>query len=101
MKMDYLDKPLPDTLLSGVSGGEQTLVQVIGSVPDLKLLITDPDPLMENQEFRIRILETIQLRIRILPSDYRLIKNDTKICQHLSFYGHKWFYFIHIMFFLR
>jgi len=31
-------------------------------VPDPKLLITDPDPQMEKQEFRIRILEveTIQ-----------------------------------------
>jgi len=32
------------------------------SVPDPKLIISDPDPQIENQEFRIRI----QIRIRSL-----------------------------------
>jgi len=56
------------------------------SVLDPKLLITDPEPPVGNQEFRIRILETIQLRIRILPLNYRLIKKDIKIWQNLSKY---------------
>jgi len=36
---------------------------VIISVPRPKLLIMDPDPLMETREFPVRILETIQLQI--------------------------------------
>jgi len=56
-----------------------------GSVQDPKLLITDPDPdpQMENQEFRIWILigETIQLQIWIqiwiLPVKYRLMKKTS------------------------
>ena len=57
------------------------------SAPDPKLLITgtDPNPLLENQEFQIRIQETIRIRIRIririLPSNYRLInKKNINIC---------------------
>jgi len=70
---------------------------VESSVPDPKLLIADPDPLVENQAFQIwiRILENIQLRIRILPMNYRLIK----IRQNLSYFGHKWAYFVYIRFF--
>jgi len=67
---------------------------ILSSVLDPKLLITDPDPDLPvgNQEFRIRIriLETIQLRIqirigiRILPLNYRLIKKDIKTWQKFS-----------------
>ena len=46
--------------------GVKGLAKVRHRVPDPKLSITDPDPPVGNQEFRIRILETIQLRIRIL-----------------------------------
>jgi len=35
------------------------------SVPDLKLIISDPDPQIENQEFRI----PIRIRTRILDPD--------------------------------
>jgi len=40
-----------------------TLLIVLSSVPDTKLIISDPDPHTENQEFRILIL------IRILDPD--------------------------------
>ena len=43
---------------------------VNGSVPDPKLIISDPDPLIENQEFRIRI--------RILDPDPSVTRNVEK-----------------------
>jgi len=50
---------------------------VQSSFPDPKLLITDPDPLMENQELRIRILETIQLH----TFELQIAKKDIEFCQ--------------------
>jgi len=38
------------------SNRDNTHTTLIFNVPDLKLLITDPDPQIENQEFRIQIL---------------------------------------------
>ena len=63
---------------------------IFSSVPHPKLLITGPDsdPQMENHEFRIRILDNIQLQI--LPLNYRLILKDLEIWQNLSISGHTW-----------
>jgi len=51
-------------ILSAYKEGEPSK-SILSSVPDPKLIISDPDPQIENQEFRIRI----QIRIRILDLD--------------------------------
>jgi len=71
----------------------QTFLWSVNFASDLdpKLIIMYPDPKIESQEFRIRILETIHLRIRvlILPLYYSLMNNTSKLV-NLSFFGQRW-----------
>jgi len=48
------------------------------SVPDPKLIISDPDPQNENQEFRIRI--------RILDPDSSVTRDGVKIVVNFDYY---------------
>ena len=55
---------------------------VCANIPEPKLIITDPDPQIEKQQFRIRIL----------PQSLQIVKKDVKTCQYWSVFGRKWVY---------